>query len=110
MTEIVQFIQAHHIDSFQKLRVLLFFFQHPESNWSGRQLAEQLYLGDGPLLDEIIAQLQAAGLVNCTAHHCKLSDEMGVKLSLQQLINRYKNPLARQEILDRVRHNTIFTH
>ena len=108
MTEAIQFIQVNHIDSFQKLRVLIFFYQHPESSWTGPQIAKQLYLGDGPLLEEIVTELQAAGLVSCVAHRCKLSNEAGVRLPLQHLINRYKNPLARQEILDQVRHSAIF--
>ena len=110
MTEIGQFIQASHIDSFQKLRVLIFFYQHPESSWTGPQIAKQLYLGDGPLLEEIIAELQAAGLVNCVAQRCKLSDETGVRLSLRHLVSVCENPLARQEILDQVRHSAIFNH
>jgi hypothetical protein len=110
MTEIARFIQTRHIDSFQKLRVLVFFHQHPGSNWTGQQVAKQLYLGDGPVLDEIIGELQAAGLVNCVAHRCKLRDEAGVRLALQHLVHKCENPLTRQEILDQVIHNTIFNH
>jgi hypothetical protein len=107
MTEIIRFIRARHIDSFQKLRVLVFFYQHSESSWTGPQLAKQLYLGDELLLEEIIAELRAAGLVNCVARRCKLSDEMGVKSSLQRLISICENPLTRQEVLDQVRHSPI---
>lgn len=103
MTEIDRFIRANHIDSFQKLRVLIFFHQHPESSWTGPQLAKQLYLGDEPLLEEIIAELRSAGLVNCMAQRCKLSDEMAVRSSLRHLVKICENPLARQKILDRVR-------
>lgn len=110
MREIAQFIQTKQIDSFQKLRVLVFLHQHPEANWTGQQIAEQLYLGDGPLLEKIIAELQTAGLVNCVAHRCKLSDEAGVRLSLQRLVNTCENPLTRQEILDQVRYITVFNH
>jgi hypothetical protein len=110
MTEIARFIQTRHIDSFQKLRVLFFFYQHPESSWTGQQIAEQLYLGDGPLLEEIIAELRTAGLVNCVAHRCRLNDEAGVRLSLQHLASKCENPLARQEILDQVRHTIIFNY
>jgi hypothetical protein len=108
MTEIARFIQTRHIDSFQKLRVLVFFYQHPESSWTGPQLAKQLYLGDEPLLEEIIAELRTAGLVNCEARRCRLSDEITVRSSLRRLINVCENPLTRQEILDQVRHSPIF--
>ncbi len=103
MKEIAQFIQTRHIDSFQKLRVLIFFHKHAESSWTSPQIAERLYLGDGPLLEEIIVDLQAAELVDCVANRCKLSDEAGVRLPLQHLIKTCENPLARQEILDSVR-------
>jgi hypothetical protein len=102
-TEIVQFIQARRIDSFQKLRVLIFFHEHAESSWSSPQIVERLYLGDGPLLEKIIADLQAAGLVDCVANYCKLSNDVGVRLPLQHLVKTCENPLARQEILDTVR-------
>jgi hypothetical protein len=106
-TEIVQFIQARHIDSFQKLRVLIFFHEHAESSWTSPQIATRLYLGDGPLLEKIIADLQAAGLVDCVANRCNLSDGAGVRLPLQHLVKTCENPLARQEILDTVRRRAM---
>ena len=62
-TEIVHFIQARHIDSFQKLRILIFFHEHLESSWTSSQIVERLYFGDELLLEEIMADLQAVGLV-----------------------------------------------
>jgi len=87
---------------------LVFFYQHPKSSWTGPQLAKQLYLGDEPLLEKIIAELRAVGLVNCVARRSRLSDETGVRLSLQHLTNACENPLIRQEILDRVRQSANF--
>ena len=108
--EIAGFIQVRHIDSFQKLRVLVFLHKHAELSWTSQQIAEQLYLGDGPLLEAIIAELSAAGLVTCVAGHYKLNDEVGVRSTLQRLVNTYENPLARQKVLDQVRHTVIFSH
>lgn len=105
--EIVQFIQARHVDSFQKLRVLVFFHDHSELSWTSPQIVERLYFGDGFLLEEIIADLQAAGLVDCVANRCKLSDEAEVRSTLQHLVKTCENPLARQEILDTVRRRGI---
>lgn len=102
-TEIVQFIQNRHIDSFQKLRVLIFFYEHAESSWTRSQIAARLYLGDGPLLEKIMADLGAVGLVDCVARGCRLREEAGIKWGLQHLVKKCENPLARQEILDRVR-------
>ena len=43
MSDIVNFMQTRHIDSFQKLRVLYFFHKHTESGWTSQQIAEQLF-------------------------------------------------------------------
>ena len=108
--EIEWFLQTNHIDSFQKLRVLFFFYQHPASSWNGQQIAKQLYLGDGPLLERIITELQAVGLVNCVADRCKSNDKAGIKASVNHLTQTWQNPLARQKILDQVRRSILFNH
>lgn len=103
MTEIGRFIQTRQIDSYQKLRVLIFFYNHADSSWTNSQIAERLYLGDGPLVEKIVADLQAAGLVDCAARRCRLRNEVGLGLKLQHLVKTCENPLARQKILDRIR-------
>ena len=107
MTEITQFIQTRQIDSYQKLRVLLFLHDHADSSWTSPQLAARLYLGDGPVLEEIIADLQAAGLVDCVARRCRLRNEAGLSVKLQQLVKTCESPLARQEILDNIRRHNL---
>ena len=59
--EIVQFIQTRHVDSFQKLRVLVFFHKHSELSWTSPQIVERLYFGDGLLLEEIMADFENFG-------------------------------------------------
>ena len=100
MMKAVEFIRSKQIDSYQKLRVLFFFHDHADSSWSSRQIARQLYLGEGPVLEEIIADLQAAGLLNCSVDRCRLRDETALNVGLEHLIKTYENPLARQEILN----------
>jgi len=108
MPELSQFIRTRQIDSYQKLRVLIFFYEHADSSWTCPQLGARLYLGDGPLLEKIVADLQAAGLVDCRANRCRLRDEAKIRLPLQHLVQRWEHPLARQEILDRIRpHNLV---
>ena len=110
MTEITQFIQTRQIDSYQKLRVLLFLHDHADSSWTSPQLAARLYLGDGPVLEEIIADLQAAGLVDCVARRCRLRNEVGLRVKLQHLVKTCENPLARQEILDSIRRHNLASY
>jgi hypothetical protein len=107
MSDIAKFIWARHIDSFQKLHLLIFLHQHPESSWTSQQMAERLYLGDAPLLEEMITELQAADLIECAANRCKIRDEASIRESLQRLANTYENPLARQKILGGVRHRVF---
>jgi hypothetical protein len=103
MSDIAKFIQAKRIDSFQKLQLLLFLYRHPESAWTSQQMAERLYLGDVPLLEEMITELQAADLIECATNRCKIRDETSIRESLQHLIKTCENPLARQKILDGLR-------
>lgn len=109
MSDIAQFIQARHIDSFQKLRLLMFLHEHAESSWTSQQMAEGLYLGDVPWLEEMITDLQVADLIDCTANSCKLSDDVCVRSCLQSLAKLCEDPLARQEILNCVRHGGFVT-
>jgi hypothetical protein len=109
MKKVVQFIQTRHIDSFQKLRVLIFFHEHPHSSWTSAQIAARLYLGDGLLVEKLIADLRAAGLVDCVANHCQLHDDRGIRSHLQHLVKMYENPLARQQILDTLRFRALLS-
>jgi hypothetical protein len=99
MKKVVEFIQSRQIDSYQKLRVLFFFYDHADSSWSSREIGTQLYLGEGPFVEGIIADLQAAGLLDWNADRCRLRDEAEITADLGHLIKTCENPLARQEIL-----------
>jgi hypothetical protein len=105
MSDIAKFIRDRQIDSLQKLHLLLFLYQHPESSWTSQQMAEQLFVGDVPWLEEMVADLQAVGLVDCTRLGCKARDEAGLRERLHCLVGTCENPLARQEILSWVRHS-----
>jgi hypothetical protein len=74
------------------------------------QIAARLYLGNGPVLEEIIADLQAAGLVDCVARRCRLRNEAGLSVKLQHLVKTCENPLARQEILENIRRHNLASY
>lgn len=101
---IAAFIRVKHIDSFQKLRLILFLHQHPELTGTCQEFAAQLYLGDMPLMEGLITDLNAAGLVDYVENRYKLNDNPDVSSSLQRLTKAYEDPLIRQSILDQVRH------
>jgi hypothetical protein len=106
MHDVAKFLRARRIDSFQKLGVLAFLFQHPESSWTSQDIAERLYLGDVPLLEEIMADLRSADLVECDGNGCTLHNEPGVRWCLQRLHEIFEDPLARQQVLDQVTQDT----
>ena len=101
---VANFIRANRIDSFQKLRFLLFLHQHPESTGTSQEFAERLYLADVSLLEKIVADLQRVGLLDCAGSRYALHSEPTVKAELQCLIKTFEDPLARQELLDQVRY------
>jgi hypothetical protein len=110
MIKAVEFIRSKQIDSYQKLRVLIFFHDYADSSWSSPQIAARLFLGEGPFLEGIIADLQAAGLLDCSAEHCRLRDEAEISVDLEHLIKTCENPLARQEILDGLNRSVVSNH
>jgi DNA-binding IscR family transcriptional regulator len=104
------FIHARHIDSYQKLYVLLFLSRHTELIATSRQLAEQLFLGDLSLLEEIINDLCREGLVDYVADGYVLHNEPDTQLGLQRLAEAFEDPLDRQEILDQVTNGSSLNH
>jgi hypothetical protein len=100
---IISFMRARNIDSFQKLRLVLFLQQQPEWTGTGQMLAEKLHLGNVPLVEGMITALQQAGLVECVEGRFKLRDDPEIKLDLQYLVRVYKNPINRPRILKQLK-------
>ena len=107
---ITNFLQARQIDSFQKLRILLFMGQNPQRVGTAQQWAEWLYLGDKPFLEKLLRELQQVGLVNCGPGGCMLAPEPEIKTSLKALGKLFNDPLARQTLLRHVNHPKPHSH
>ncbi|GIK37390.1 MAG: hypothetical protein BroJett011_12230 [Chloroflexota bacterium] len=104
---IADFIQVKRIDSFQKLRLLLFLYQRPEVTKSLQQLAERLYLGHLPLLERMINDLRLVGLVERVESRYQLADDPQVRSYLKVLAEMFDDPLARQQILAQVQNSNL---
>ena len=104
---IADFIQVKHINSFQKLRLLLFLYQRPEVTKSLPQLAERLYLGHLPLLERMMNDLRLAGLVERVGSRYQLSDDPQVRSYLKVLAATFDDPMARQQILAQVQNGNL---
>jgi hypothetical protein len=96
------FIRARHIDSVQKLYVLLFLYQHPKLVGTSQQLADQLYLGHLTLVEEILNGLHGVGLVERVGSRYKLCNDSEAGECLQSLAEAAKNPVARQDLLRQI--------
>lgn len=96
------FIRARQIDSVQKLYILLFLHQHPKLVGTSQHLANQLYLGHLPLVEEILNDLHRVGLVEHVGKRYKLCNDPQVGMCLQSLAEAVKDPIARQRLLAQI--------
>jgi hypothetical protein len=104
---IANFIRGKRIDSYQKLRSLLFLQQHPELSDTCQELSERLYIS-APLMEEIINDLEAVGLVESSENRCRLCDAPDVGSYLQHLVTAFEDPMARQRLLDQMGGNLSY--
>jgi DNA-binding IscR family transcriptional regulator len=98
----LNFIRSRHVDSFQKLRVLLFLHRHRELSGDCQQLAKRLFVSV-PLLEDVCNELKIAGLLDCTKNCYFLRNEPDLVSCLGGLARMFEDPVARQELLDQVR-------
>ena len=99
---ITNYLRAKRIDSFQKLRFLLFLHQHPHLKGTVQEFSEKLYLGDIPLLTGIVKDLQQVGLVACIGNRYTLHNKSEIKSNLQYLAELFEDPITRQELLTKI--------
>jgi hypothetical protein len=103
MNELIgNFLHTRQINSFQKLRILLVMDQDPHRVGTYHQWAKWLYLGDTPLLEQILEELQQVGLITYEQGHWTLADEAEIKPSLKALGKLFNDPLTRQQLLQQV--------
>jgi coproporphyrinogen III oxidase-like Fe-S oxidoreductase len=102
---VAHFVCNCHIDSIQKIFLLLFLNQHPEMEGSSQEFGTFLYLGNSALMEKIVADLQQAGLIVQVENGYRLSDKPEVRLYLHSLAEAFADPLIRQQLLDLIKHN-----
>lgn len=111
-----EIVRSKDINSFQKLRLLLWLFEQSGSDVSSAELAEQLFLGDVLMLENMLDDLQIAGLLDYREHtdQCisgrryALSNRADVKATLRCLSQIFADPAARQALLDEVRRQQCY--
>ena len=102
---LTKFLRRWRIESYQEIRLLLFFCQNPNFNGTYQQFCERLYLGDCAQLEEIIHHLQYSGLLEHCDGSYKLADLPEIKAGLDLLTRAFDEPLTRQQLLDSIGKN-----
>jgi hypothetical protein len=95
------FIHDKQINSFPKLRFLLFLYKHPHLSGGFQQWAERMYV-ETSLLEKLINELQTVGLLKQEKNGYILNDEPSLKTCLEDLARTFEAPLDRQELLNQV--------
>jgi len=98
----MNFRYLQYINNYQKLRLLLFFHQHPSFHGSHNCLAQQLYIADGVSLCRDIQELVAAGLLEVDGCMIKRSTTTMATKFINHVADIYNDPLDRQLMLDMV--------
>ncbi len=96
-----RFILQRKIDSFHKIWFLLFLHQHAHEDKTHRDYARQVSFADAPTLDEVIEELQDAGLPMATGEALSLRDAPEVRSKLETMAHVFEDPTGRQELLRR---------
>ncbi len=105
---LVHYITTKQINSYQKLRFLLFLYQHPDLKGTIQDFATCLHLGDTYLVSKIITELHHVGLVEQIENCYKLCNKPTIRGWLRKLAKAFEDPLTRQEVLDLVRSVAAF--
>lgn len=97
--EVLDFVRRLGIRSYQEIRLLLFLGRQPEFAGTYQQFCECLYMGDCPLMEQMIDNLQARGILENCGGCYRLAEETELRQSLAGLARVLEHPLTRQQLL-----------
>ena len=100
---VINFIRIHHIDSIQKLHLLLLFQQCPNFEGTIPDIAQKLCLADTRLVNYLILDLNKVGLMIETECCWKLAAKPEITVGLELLARSYERPLTRQKLFEQVK-------
>ena len=96
------FLSVRKIDTYQKLRLILFLHKHPQTAGTCQEFAKKLHLADTVFLERIVADLEAVDLIIQADNRYCLSSDPDVRQYLGELSKAYDDPVARQDIIRQV--------
>jgi DNA-binding IclR family transcriptional regulator len=106
---LTSFILVENIDSFQKLYLLLCLYERGPGGGTCQELAKRFHYGEPSLMQVIVTDLQAVGLLTRQGERYQLSNDPLLQYYLQCLTTAFADPLTRQKILDQVQHQSSLT-
>lgn len=106
---LTSFIMVENINSYQKLYLLLFFYEHLSVTGTGPEIARRLHLADSQLVINLLTELEEEGLLTRSGNRYRLSPDPFVRLYLHHLTRAFADPLARQDILAKVQTDSALT-
>ena len=80
----------------------MFLHQHSMKHQINREYIRQATFTDAPTLDEVIEELQDAGLLNCIGEVLSLDDAADVRCQLDTMAHVFEDPSGRQALLRRL--------
>lgn len=95
-------IRCRGIDSWQKLHALLWLYEHRDLRLTCEELAQRLYLGDMGMVKAMLGELRDAGFLVEEERRCALAETPEVLTCLEYLHRSFADPLARQELIERI--------
>jgi hypothetical protein len=96
------FVRERRLDSFQKLRLVLWLGHNPGRGFSSQQVSAALHVSDQRLLDGLLAELCETGVICCDGGLWTLADLPELRRCLDCLAIRFEDPLLRQKLLDHI--------
>lgn len=104
---VTRFIKIKGINSFQKLRFLLYLHRHPKTRGSSEEFAERLHFGDKFVVERLLGDLEDVGLICRIGHLYMLNHEPALQHQLDELALAFNHPLLRQNLLEQIRHGAV---
>ena len=94
------FLTSKRIDSFQKLGLVRWLYARGREEFTIQELTDHLFVADLSLLERSLNQLVATGLVECSAGRYRIVHSPEADYCMACLDETFKDPLARQALLD----------
>lgn len=97
------FIANCKINSYRKLILLLFFFQHPDRAGTSEDLAHWLHLGSSFFIEDLLIELEGEEIIVQERGYYRLANKLKGQQCTECLLTHFEDPLARQNLLEQIR-------